>query len=163
MLHHYATRSQLLLDDRAEASSLTPKNASAAIITVGEKYLLQHRDPIPNIFYPDHWGLFGGALEDEESYDIALQREIKEELCIDVPISKLTRFMTMDFSLDFKKNTKFGRAFFNIEINQEEFSRTNLNEGSGMGLFTAKEIFDEINVTPYDEFALWWFIRRNFQ
>lgn len=161
MLHYCANRSQLLLDERAEASSLTPKNASAAIITVGDKYLLQHRDPIPNIFYPDHWGLFGGALEEEESYDTALQRELKEELCIEIPIGELSLFTEMSFTLNFKEGMHFLRKFFHIEITEEKFSQSSLQEGADMKLFSKEELFDYPRLTPYDEFAIWLHISQN--
>lgn len=38
------------------------------------------RDNKPEIPFPDHWDFFGGHLEDGESPDGALVREVKEEL-----------------------------------------------------------------------------------
>jgi hypothetical protein len=59
---------------------LTPCTAVAAIITVaGQGYLMQLRDPIPGIFYPGHWGLFGGGAEDGEGEIATLKRELEEE------------------------------------------------------------------------------------
>jgi hypothetical protein len=37
--------------------------AAAIIVTDDGRYLMQERDDTPGIFYPDHWGLFGGAFE----------------------------------------------------------------------------------------------------
>lgn len=46
---------------------LSVGDAVAAIICVeAGGYLMQLRDARPDIWYPDHWGLFGGALEPEE-------------------------------------------------------------------------------------------------
>ena len=43
-------------------------DAVAAIITVEDgRYLMQLRDDIPRIFYPGHWGCFGGAVGPDES------------------------------------------------------------------------------------------------
>ncbi len=43
------------------------RDAAAAIIFLDDgRYLMQHRDDKPGIFYPDHWGLFGGAIEPGE-------------------------------------------------------------------------------------------------
>ena len=37
------------------------------------------------IFYPGHWGLFGGAMEPGEAADAALRRELQEELGLAAP------------------------------------------------------------------------------
>ena len=60
---------------------LSPGDASVALIVVDSaNYLLQLRDQKPGIFYPGHWGLFGGALDPGETPDAALRRELFEEL-----------------------------------------------------------------------------------
>ncbi|BAU11769.1 NUDIX hydrolase [Leptolyngbya sp. NIES-3755] len=51
-----------------------------AIIQKQDQFLLQLRDNIPNIAYPGHWGLFGGHIEADESPEIALVRELQEEI-----------------------------------------------------------------------------------
>ena len=38
---------------------------------------------MPEIFFPDHWGLFGGATEPGESDEQGLRRELMEELTLD--------------------------------------------------------------------------------
>jgi 8-oxo-dGTP diphosphatase len=43
-------------------------------------FLMQLRDDIPGIFYPGHWALFGGHIEPGESSDIAVKRELLEEI-----------------------------------------------------------------------------------
>ena len=44
---------------------LRPADAAAALIVVGADghYLMQLRDQKAGIFYPGHWGLFGGAID----------------------------------------------------------------------------------------------------
>ena len=44
------------------------------------KYLMQLRDDNPQIIYPGHWGLFGGHIEPGESADVAVRRELQEEI-----------------------------------------------------------------------------------
>lgn len=55
-------------------------HVAIAILYQNNQFLLQLRDNIPNIVYPGHWGLFGGHLESGENPDIALKRELLEEI-----------------------------------------------------------------------------------
>ena len=62
-------------------ASDSAQDAVAGIIVLEDgRYLMQLRDDIPGIFYPDHWGLFGGAIEKDEDFEEALIRELGEEL-----------------------------------------------------------------------------------
>ena len=58
--------------------TLTMMNSVAALILDKEgRYLLQLRDDVPEIWFPDHWGLFGGAIDRDETREDALYREMK--------------------------------------------------------------------------------------
>ena len=46
--------------------------------------LLYLRDNKPEIPFPDHWDLIGGHIEEGETPEEALVREVKEELDIDL-------------------------------------------------------------------------------
>ena len=58
----------------------------AAIILENDKreFLLYLRDNKPDIPFPDHWDLVGGHIEEGETPEEALIREVKEELDIDL-------------------------------------------------------------------------------
>jgi 8-oxo-dGTP diphosphatase len=58
----------------------------AAIILENDKgeFLLYLRDNKPGIPYPGHWDLIGGHVEDGETPEEALVREVKEELDLDL-------------------------------------------------------------------------------
>lgn len=56
-----------------------------AILYRDGKLLLQLRDDIPGIAYPGCWALFGGHIEPGETQEIALRRELQEEIGYDVP------------------------------------------------------------------------------
>ena len=58
----------------------------AAIILENDKgeFLLALRDNKPGIPFPDHWDLIGGHVEEGETPEEALEREVKEELDIDL-------------------------------------------------------------------------------
>lgn len=52
---------------------------ASAFITHNKKILLLHRDNIPTISNPNMWGSIGGMVEDGETFDEGIKREIKEE------------------------------------------------------------------------------------
>ena len=58
----------------------------AAIILENDKgeFLLALRDNKPGIPYPNHWDLIGGHVEEGETPEEALVREVKEELDIEL-------------------------------------------------------------------------------
>ena len=56
-----------------------------AILYRDGKLLLQLRDDIPGIAYPGCWALFGGHIEAGEAPEIALRRELQEEIGYDIP------------------------------------------------------------------------------
>ncbi len=57
-----------------------PIEVAIAILPADGKFLMQLRDNIPTILYPGLWGLFGGHIEAGETPEIAVEREIMEEI-----------------------------------------------------------------------------------
>lgn len=53
----------------------------AGVVLVNEngEVLMQHREDKPTIFWPDHWGYPAGSVEDNEDFELAARRELKEE------------------------------------------------------------------------------------
>jgi 8-oxo-dGTP pyrophosphatase MutT (NUDIX family) len=60
------------------------QRAVASVILYHPRHgvLLQQRDDKPSLRYPGYWTLFGGAVEDGETPDEAIRRELMEELAI---------------------------------------------------------------------------------
>jgi len=136
-------------------SRLHPSDAVAAIIVVPQQgYLLQLRDDRPDIFFPDHWGLFGGAIEPGESEEAALQRELAEEIGIDLPPG-VARYVTrIDFDWNRPGCGRTTRAFFEVILAPERAQSLVLREGADLRVFKPDEIRN-LRVTPYDAFGLW--------
>lgn len=55
-----------------------------AVLTVAEGYALQLRDDLPTVASPGHWALFGGSVDRGETPEVAIRREIREELGLDI-------------------------------------------------------------------------------
>jgi 8-oxo-dGTP pyrophosphatase MutT (NUDIX family) len=126
--------------------------AAAIIIVEGGGYLMQLRDPRPDIWYPGHWGLFGGALDPGEDPEAALARELHEELELD--IAEATFFAGFDFDLGGLALPRYFRRYYLVPITCATLGRLVLHEGAEMRVFTGEEILSEPRVSPYDHFAL---------
>jgi 8-oxo-dGTP pyrophosphatase MutT (NUDIX family) len=140
-------------DDRA----LSPSDAAAAILVGPDgRYLLQLRDDKAGIFYPGHWGCFGGAIEaSDASVAAGLRREIAEELGVALPVSAFQLFTTMTYGLDFAGLGNVMRAYYEAAIGQHMIDGLTLGEGSSFAFFSAREALGGLRMTPYDSFALW--------
>ena len=61
-------------------------NVVAAVIKKDNKYFIAQRNRNKHFAY--HWEFPGGKVNDDESFDYALKREINEELSINIKIIK---------------------------------------------------------------------------
>tara|TARA_B110000444_G_C18842732_1_gene599915 strand:+ start:3153 stop:3608 length:456 start_codon:yes stop_codon:yes gene_type:complete len=130
------------------------KNASAAIIINSKnEYLMQLRDNKESIFYPNHWGLFGGASEANEDPIKTVYREVLEE--ISVKIIKFDYFTRQTFDLDFIGHGQIKRTYFVAQISIEEEKLIKLNEGKEYKFFNIKRLINLTNLVPYDAYAIW--------
>lgn len=56
-----------------------------AILYHGDRYLMQLRDNNPKIIYPGVWAFFGGHIESGEDPEVAIVRELQEEIGYTAP------------------------------------------------------------------------------
>lgn len=63
----------------------SPVEVAICILHQGDRCLMQLRDNDPRILYPGYWALFGGHLEPGESPEVAVVREIQEEISYGLP------------------------------------------------------------------------------
>jgi 8-oxo-dGTP pyrophosphatase MutT (NUDIX family) len=151
----------MMTDNLILNAELTPADAVAAIISVeGSGYLMQLRDDIPGIFYPGHWGLFGGAIESGETAEEALVRELEEELALNVV--EFQRFTEMTFDFSYAGVGTLKRVFFELIVPKQVMADLRLGEGREMRLFSVPEVLGDIRVVPYDAWALWQHANRDF-
>jgi 8-oxo-dGTP pyrophosphatase MutT (NUDIX family) len=133
---------------------LAPADAVVALIVVdGSRYLMQLRDQKPGIFYPGHWGLFGGAVDDGETAEAALARELTEELRL--PLENTRYFTEFTFDFSFAGFRRVYRRYFEVPVAGQALKSTVLGEGSDMRAFSAQDILAMPRVVPYDAFAIW--------
>jgi len=143
---------------------LKPENASCAIIIdKNENIILQKRDNKRNIFFPDHWGLFGGAKKKNEKYINTLKRELNEELGF-VP-QKIEFFINLKFDINLLINKEINRYCYICFVSDLKKMDITLNEGKSFKIFSHNEIIKFIakknKLVPYDYLALWIYLNKN--
>jgi 8-oxo-dGTP pyrophosphatase MutT (NUDIX family) len=148
-----AVSSRAFLESRA---TLRPAHAVAVLLQLGDgRYLMQLRDSNPDIFYPDHWGCFGGAVEAGEPPVAALVRELKEELALQLDPAEVRRFTEFSFDFGFAGDAIRLRTYYEAMLPQTDLSGLALGEGADLGAFEADRLLAMAGVVPYDAFALW--------
>ncbi|AFZ23888.1 ADP-ribose pyrophosphatase [Cylindrospermum stagnale PCC 7417] len=105
-------------------------HVAIAILYQENKFLMQLRDNIPGIAYPGCWGLFGGHIETGETPNVALKRELIEEIGYDLP-----SFSEFGIYPDEKVVRHVFQAPLLVELNQLV-----LSEGWDLGLLTPEDI-----------------------
>lgn len=133
---------------------LTPGDAAVALIVLDDgRYLMQRRSQKPGIFFPGHWGLFGGAVDVGETAAAGLRRELKEELDLDV--ARADYFTEFHFDFSFRNLGRVYRQYYCVSIPAAAVDHLSLGEGDGMAAFAARDILNHPRVVPYDSFAIW--------
>ena len=147
----------LFLTARGKLEAL---DAVAALIVLEDgRYVMQLRDANPDIFYPEFWGCFGGAVDEGEKPAQALSRELLEELDFGAVDAK--EFIRFDFDLTNLCQKKIYRIYYEIPVPMKSYSRFTLREGAQFKAFSGAEILCERRVIPYDSFAIWLHMRRS--
>lgn len=113
-----------LLNDRRPA-------AAVAILYRDNQFLLQLRDDLPQIRYPGHWAFFGGHVEADETPEVAVQRELQEEIGYRPP-------QVHYFRSDLTDRKIIRHVFYAPLLVTPE--KLELNEGQDLGLSTIEEV-----------------------
>ena len=128
------------------------EDAVAAIIYNENNEILLHlRDDKEDIWFPNHWGLFGGAIEKGEKIEEALEREVFEE----IELQNFNSEFFSEFQFNFIEISPkfFKRYYYKIFIEKSRTQYLQLHEGQKFSFFSENEL-NKILLTPYDSFVL---------
>jgi 8-oxo-dGTP pyrophosphatase MutT (NUDIX family) len=134
---------------------------SVAAILIGKKnrFLLQKRDDVNDIYFPGYWGLFGGKIENFETSEDAIRREIFEEL--GVFFEDFKYFLEIKFRCPKFDNKIHKRIFFKCHTTLSEVDFT-LGEGEDLRYFSIDELPPVKNLVPFDLSALLFYNHINY-
>lgn len=142
--------------------ALRPADAVAALLILPDgRYVMQLRDPKAGIFYPDHWGCFGGAVDDGEAPRDAIARELREELEFELAPAAAQQFTRFDFDFaPLGERSKY-RIYYEVAVSERQWRRFALHEGRRVEAFKARDLLLGQRVVPYDAFAVWMHLSRS--
>ena len=105
-------------------------HVAIAILYREEKFLLQLRDDIPGIAHPGQWAFFGGHIEPGEIPQVAIKRELVEEIGYKPD-------MIWEFGVYYDTNVVRHVFYAPLTVELKDLV---LGEGWDMGLLTPTEI-----------------------
>ena len=107
---------------------------AAILYNADKQVLLQQRDDKPDLTFAGYWTLFGGKVELGETPDIAIKRELIEEIGLE---PHLTHWKTYD--KQHNADIIIAQHIFTGCINQAVNDIT-LNEGQALNYFSQHEL-----------------------
>jgi 8-oxo-dGTP pyrophosphatase MutT (NUDIX family) len=126
--------------DTSETEQPERRAAMLLIVTDGG-LLMHHRDDKPGIAHPGCWAGFGGAVEDGETVEEALLREVREEtgLVIKDPVH-------LTDAVDHEGDGRLVSLFY--VVGDFRLEDINLQEGAGVGIQRIADLAG-LKATPF--------------
>ena len=125
---------------------------AAILLTPDERFVMQLRDDRPGIWYPGHWGCFGGAVDGNEVPEQALDRELAEEIELRPRPAKY--FSRFDFDMTELGLKAYYRIYYLVRLDAGELDTLRIHEGREIRAFDGDDLLAQQRVTPYDAFAI---------
>jgi len=121
------------------------KPGAKAIVCYQNKFLLVLRDNDPDIAYPNKWNLPGGGINEGESPEAGMKRELEEEINLKQPNLVYTGTTTYD------DGSLVYRYFCNLT--DQQFNEIKLlSEGQRLDWFTLDEALGLIEKNGYSPY-----------
>lgn len=118
--------------------------AGALLYNTQGEVLLQHRDDKPNIAHPGLWSLFGGAIDEGETPEEAVVREVWEELEYQVLQKDL-------WLIAQQPGAKFYIFLIPLQVPLDNLV---LHEGQNLGLFATEVALKQLRLSPVAKYVL---------
>ncbi len=128
--------------------------AGALIRDPAGRYLVQIRDHSPGILSPGAYSLFGGAIEDGESPDEAVRRELQEEIGWIPDDLAFWRTLWIPARYPGAPVRSARVEAFQGTITPERAARLRQTEGAGRALMPPRTLLLEANVSTVARLAI---------
>ena len=122
--------------------------AGALLYNAKGEVLLQHRDDKPDIAHPGLWSLFGGSVEEDETIEDALVREMWEEL--EYPVKEKQLWLIAR-----QAGATFHIFLVPLDLPVEKLV---LHEGQGFGFYKPQQALEILPLSPVARYVLRTFI-----
>jgi 8-oxo-dGTP diphosphatase len=113
------------------------QGVNAIPINAEGKILLQQRDDRPDISYPGYWSTFGGHVEDGETPEEALRRELLEEIELELPMKF---WKVEEHSMEQNGQEIVVESYTYVGRIDRAASEIALNEGQALGYFGLEDL-----------------------
>ena len=113
------------------------KAVKVIFVNPKKEFLLHLRDDKPSIPCPGHWGFIGGAVDEGETPEEAIVREVKEEIELSIDAPEKLGSVFVKEKVVTKKNWENIIFKANIDL---PIDKIKLNEGQRLGYFRFEEL-----------------------
>lgn len=114
------------------------RHCVSALLTDHEgKLVIQLRDAKPGLVFPNHWATLGGAIEDGETPDDAMRRELSEEI---EPAPPVTFWRYFEHYYKVRGEVRMVANYVYVGKLPCPLDEIKLYEGQRLGAFDAQEV-----------------------